>query len=1005
MVASDPRPSLLRLVSATLLVVGLAAIALWAERAPVTDVAVRRYLAANGVDAAAETVAVGRHQLVFDHVRLGPRAAPDLTARRIVIDLSWSAFVPAVAGVRLDGAALRVRADASDVSFGSLDKLIPPGRSTRFPALRVDAADAAILLMTPVGTIDARIDASGRLDRDFKATGQVAPVTLRWGGCVVTVPDAHITMTTVARDFNVTGQGRLLDATCRGAAAPAAKWQVAVAAPLALTRLAGKGRLTAATASAVNTTFAGVALDAALEGPPAALHGRWNASLAGLVRGPDLAERMIAAGTLTLARGSVAHVDATVATRGVRPATVIAMLPPPTGLPTLAAKLVTLAGAALQRVDVTTRVSADFDRAWHVQVADLDAAGAGGATLHLTGSGIDWTDRGIGLGGRVTVRGGGLPAIDFTGTGTASGGRGTGSAGPWRDGSDALLLTGSRFDVTTQRIAAAGTLRLSSGLRTGRVDGLTLPLSLAFDRATGVLAFGEGCLHAGFDHASVANLQLSATSVKLCPAQPGPLARLRGRQVTAALSVDELRLRGVAGARAFAVSAGPFKLNIGGSTAAPVVTLPDVDLAAASEAWRGNARVSASAALTPRGWSGEGMIGALRATGPSVIATGGQARWRLATGVMTADGASFTLTDPRPVPAFNPLELTGLSGQLTDQILTARTTIGLAHGATLAMVTGRYDLARRTGRAELSSTLTFSPTLQPLDISGLARGLVANVAGTVTSAAALQVAGDKVTGTGTLRLAKVALATAALGPVTGIDGIVTFDDLAALHTPPHQMLHIAGFDPGVAVADIAARFQLLGRDAVAIERVTWPFTGGTMTVRPTVLRTGIAQRSFTVDVEGLDAEQFLQRFQIMNLNATGKFDGVLPLVFERSTGRIAGGVLTARSGGGLLQYVGEVGQASMGTTARLAFDALRRLRYRTLMLRLDGDLDGEIVTAIDFTGINEAPLNTGNRLPLRATGLPFKFGMTVRAPFRALLGTAASFSDARTVIHAAKPSE
>jgi translocation and assembly module TamB len=192
---------------------------------------------------------------------------------------------------------------------------------------------------------------------------------------------------------------------------------------------------------------------------------------------------------------------------------------------------------------------------------------------------------------------------------------------------------------------------------------------------------------------------------------------------------------------------------------------------------------------------------------------------------------------------------------------------------------------------------------------------------------------------------------------------------------------------------------------VAIERLAWPFTGGTMTVRPTVLRAGTSARKFAIDVAGLDAEQFLQRFQIKNLNTTGKFDGVLPLIFEGATGRIVGGVLEARAGGGLIQYIGEVGQASMGAAGRLAFDALRRLRYRTLTLRLDGDLDAEIVTTIDFTGSNEAPLTAGSPLPMRATGLPFKFGVTVRAPFRALLGTAASFSDARAVIRAAKPVE
>jgi hypothetical protein len=42
---------------------------------------------------------------------------------------------------------------------------------------------------------------------------------------------------------------------------------------------------------------------------------------------------------------------------------------------------------------------------------------------------------------------------------------------------------------------------------------------------------------------------------------------------------------------------------------------------------------------------------------------------------------------------------------------------------------------------------------------------------------------------------------------------------------------------------------------------------------------------------------------------------------------------------------------------------------------------------------------------VRAAGLPFKFNVTVRAPFRRLLGTAASFSDAREVIKSAAPAD
>ncbi|UAJ08894.1 intermembrane phospholipid transport protein YdbH family protein [Glacieibacterium megasporae] len=1004
MAASYRSRFILRLAGATLLIAAFGLTALWIARAPVTDAAVLQYLAAKGVDAAAKTITVERNRLVFDNVRLGPGASPDLTARRIVIDFKWSAFRPLIAGFRLDGAMLKVHADGGGVSFGSLDRLIPPDRSTRFPTFRLDAADAAVTLLTPAGTIDARVDAAGQLDRDFRATARTATVALQWANCSATVPEALFTITTAARDFAVAGQGLLVRSLCREATVPTAAWTLAVAAPLAFTRLTAHAGLTAPTVQAAGTTLSGLAIDAALKGPPAGLHGSWTGGLAGLIHGPDRAGPTKAGGSLQLAPGSAVHIDATVAAHAVQPATLIALLPSRVGLPTLAAKLVTRAGTALRRIDVLAHVDGDVAPVVRVRISDLKADGAGDAELRFTGRGIEWTRDTITLDGRVTVKGGGLPAIDIAGAGSAKGGHGLVAIGPWRDGGDALELTGGRFDVTAGHTTTAGTLRVSSGFDGGRVDGLTLPLDVAFDRQSGV-AIGTGCVHIGFDRATLTTTQLGATAATLCPSRRGPLATLHGTHVAAAMTVDGLGTRGTAGGRAFTASAGRFGLRIGGTLAVPEIAVSNVDLTVVSDPWRVGARLNARAERTLSGWTGTGAISALRAVGPFGVASNGRGRWQLANGVLTLDDAEVAFTDPRPAPAFNPLHLTGVNGRLANQALTGRATVELANGARLATVMGFYDLAGSTGHAALSSTLTFTPALQPVDISGLVRGLVANVAGTVTTVAGLEIAADKVTGVGTVQLAGVGLATAALGPVTGIDGTIAFDDLPSLHTPPHQTLHIAALDPGVAIDDISVRFQLLDSNAVAIERLAWPFTGGTMTVEPTVLRADVPHRTFTVDVDGLDAEQFLQRFQIKNLSATGKFDGVLPLVFERSAGRIAGGVLTARDGGGLLQYVGEVGQASMGAAGRLAFDALRRLRYRTLTLRLDGDLDAEIVTASDFTGTNEAPLQTGSRLPVRATGLPFKFGVTVRAPFRLLLGTAASFSDARAVIRSAKPVE
>ena len=987
-----------------LLVAGLVLVALWIGRAPVTDFAVRRYLAANGVDAAFETVAAGRHRLMLDRVRLGSKNAPDLTARRIVIDIDWSAMRPVVAGVRLDGAMLTMRADANGVSFGSLDRLIPPGRSTRFPALRLDAADAAVALLTPAGRIDARIDAAGRLDRDFRAVARTAPFTLRTADCGATAPVANLILTTAARDFTVTGHGRLVAAACRRATTPSVDWKITIAAPLALTRLNGKVRLTSPEASIAGSALSGIAIDALLEGPPAALHGRWSASVGKLTRGPDRAGPASAAGTLAFTKGGAMRAGATVAVRDIRPGSLIALLPARARLPALANKLIDRAGNTLQQVDLTAQVDFGIDGGPHIHVTNVEAAGADGAKLRLTG-GIEWTEKAMTFASRVSVRGGKLPDIDIDGAGTADGGHGVVMIGPWHDGGDALELTGGRFDWTAGRVTAKSRLRLSSAFAGGRVDGLTVPLTVSLDRRSGSLAIDTDCIRAGFDRARIATMQLSATSATLCPGGPGPLATLKDGRIASGVHVAGLNVGGVADGRAFSATSGPFALRVVGTVAAPEVVLPSIDLAVASDLWRGTARVGVRAVLTRRGWVAAGTVSALRAAGPSVIVTEGRTHWQLASGTLALDAASVALADPRPLPSFNPLHVAGASGQLVKKSLIGRGSLSLPDGRVLAQMVGTYDIASGAGSADVSSTLTFSPTLQPIDISERARGLVANVSGTVTTSARLLIADNKLTGTGTVRLVGVGLATAALGPVTGINGTIAFDDLPALHTAAHQEVHIAGLDPGVAVDDVTVRFQLLGRDAVAIERLAWPFTGGTMTVRPTVLRAGTAARKFAIDVDGLDAEQFLQRFQIKNLNATGKFDGVLPLIFEGSTGRIVGGVLEARAGGGLIQYVGEVGQASMGAAGRLAFDALRRLRYRTLTLRLDGDLDAEIVTAIDFTGSSEAPLTAGSPLPVRTTGLPFKFGVTVRAPFRALLGAAASFSDARAVIRAAKPVE
>jgi hypothetical protein len=97
---------------------------------------------------------------------------------------------------------------------------------------------------------------------------------------------------------------------------------------------------------------------------------------------------------------------------------------------------------------------------------------------------------------------------------------------------------------------------------------------------------------------------------------------------------------------------------------------------------------------------------------------------------------------------------------------------------------------------------------------------------------------------------------------------------------------------------------------------------------------------------------------------------------------------------GDLSYVGDISNAQLNAFSKLAFDALKHLRYRCLTIRLDGALDGEFVTRLSVNGINQGTEEARKSFIARPfIGLPFLFNVRIEAPFRGLLSTAAGLAD------------
>ena len=305
-----------------------------------------------------------------------------------------------------------------------------------------------------------------------------------------------------------------------------------------------------------------------------------------------------------------------------------------------------------------------------------------------------------------------------------------------------------------------------------------------------------------------------------------------------------------------------------------------------------------------------------------------------------------------------------------------------------------HALSAGAGHADLTVPgISFGPAFQPDKLTPLTFGVIADVNGTVSGSGHIAWSPAGVTSTGEFKTAGTNLA-AAFGPVTGLSNDIRFTDLLGLVSAPDQTATVADINPGVPVDNGVIHYQTLGPTQVKVLGATWPFSGGHLILDPTLLdfSAGTARR-LTFRVTGMNAAQFLQQFDFKNIDATGTFDGVLPMVFDEDGGRIENGHLTVRKAGGTLAYVGDLSQKDLGTWGNMAFQALKSLRYDNLDITMDGPLSGEMITKVHFAGIKQGEGTKTNFIVRRLMRLPFLFNVTIRAPFRQLLTSAESFSD------------
>src|SRR5690348_16635694 len=180
----------------------LALIGIWIERRPIATHVLKNEFERRGVQARYHLDRVGfRTQQVSDLV-IGNPNRPDLVAKKAIIEMrlkldgSFRVYRVVARGVRL-----RARLVHGRVSWGQIDKLLPPPSNKPFqlPDIVLDVADSSISLATPFGPVGIAAEGSGRLTGGFKGRLAVASPQLTPGRCTAVGLRTNVAVSVVAR--------------------------------------------------------------------------------------------------------------------------------------------------------------------------------------------------------------------------------------------------------------------------------------------------------------------------------------------------------------------------------------------------------------------------------------------------------------------------------------------------------------------------------------------------------------------------------------------------------------------------------------------------------------------------------------------------------------------------------------------------------------------------------------------------------------------------------------
>ena len=541
----------------------LALIALWIERRPIATHVLKNEFEKRGVTAKYHLDRVGFRTQEVSNLVIGDPNHPDLVAKRAIIQMrlkldgSFRVYRVVARGVRLRGRLVHGR-----VSWGQIDKLLPPPSNKPFqlPDIVLDVADSSISLATPFGPVGIAAEGSGRLTGGFKGRLAVASPQLTPGRCTAVGLRTNVAVSVVARHPKVEGPVTLASFDC-----PASRFYVI--APRfdaratfneSFTSVNGSGRMAIGTVTAGANGLAAFVGDISYGGSLAHVDGRVTLAAQRSRMATATAERTrlkaayhlgIEDGTFALV-GDFAADNSTLDPKMLDSVTVPLASAAGTPIGPVAASIGNAIGRTASLFNAAGKIRVvNFPGGGAARITSANVKGPNGARATISGgSGITyyWPKGLLRIDGNIEMGGGGLPSGRVTLSQPRPGGplSGVADLAPYTARGERLALAPIRFGPGPGGSTAISTVALLDGaFPNGRVRALRLPIQGRLGPG-GAFAVGTACAVVSFDYLQMSTIQLGPARLPVCPVGPAIVYKRPGGPVVASARVNGPVLNG-----------------------------------------------------------------------------------------------------------------------------------------------------------------------------------------------------------------------------------------------------------------------------------------------------------------------------------------------------------------------------------------------------------------------------------------------------------------------------